>query len=366
MIRIKIPNLDTLRFIAASLVILQHIELYKFSFYSESLWHIPFFRIIGCLGVAMFFVLSSFLITTLLLNEQKSTGTISLKNFYGRRILRIWPLYYLIIFLGFFVLPNIEFFQMPEVQHRFGEANGNTFLPNFMLYFFGISSMARTLFGDIAFVSHTWTLATEQLFYLLWPLVLIYCRKRLLVAMLLIILLYHATSYFLVTKYAYVIPYNRYIFSFLSGVYIQCMAFGGIFALVLNRKMKLLNILHHPITFYTSLIASVLLSFVIKSFTIYHYDLYSVLFGIIILNLASNPKYSNVLENKATNYFGTISYGMYMYHPIIIFIAIKVALSFGSTSIIYILSFIGTVFISHLSFKYFEGYFLRLRVSRNN
>ena len=357
----KIPNLDTLRFFAASLVILQHIELYKSSLYSESLWHIAFFRIIGCLGVAMFFVLSSFLITTLLLNEQKSTGTISLKNFYFRRILKIWPLYYLIIFLGFFVLPNVEFFQMPAYQYRFGDVNGNTFLPNFMLYFFGISSMGRTLFGDIAFVSHTWTLATEQLFYLLWPMVLIYFSKRLLTAMLLIILLYHVTSYFLVTKYAYAIPYSRYIFSFLSGIYIPCMAFGGIFAVVLNRKMRLLSLLHHPIIFYASLIASVLLSFVIKNFTIYHYGLYSVLFGIIILNLASNPKFSNVLENRVTNYLGTISYGMYMYHPIIIFIAIKVALIFSSVSIIYLLSFIVTIFISHLSFKYFEGYFLRLK-----
>jgi peptidoglycan/LPS O-acetylase OafA/YrhL len=361
----KIPNLDTLRFFAASLVIVQHIELYRSSLYTESLWHMPFFKVIGCLGVAMFFVLSSFLITTLLLNEQKSTGTISLKNFYSRRVLKIWPLYYLIIFLGFFVLPNVEFFRMPEYQHRFGEANGNTFLPNFMLYFFGFSSMGRTLYGDIAFLSHTWTLATEQLFYLLWPLVLICCSKRLLTAMLLIILFYYVASYFLVTKHAHAIPYSRYIFSFLSGVYIPCMAFGGIFAVVLNRKMKLLNILHHPITFYASLIASVLLSIVIKNFTVHHYDLYSVLFGIIILNLASNPKFSNVLENRVLNYLGTISYGMYMYHPIIIFIAIKVALSFGSASIIYLLSFIGTIFISHLSFKYFESYFLTRRVSRN-
>jgi peptidoglycan/LPS O-acetylase OafA/YrhL len=143
------------------------------------------------------------------------------------------------------------------------------------------------------------------------------------------------------------------------------MAFGGIFAVVLSRKMRLLNILYNPITFYVSLIASVLFSFVIKNFTIHHYDLYSVLFGIIILNLASNPKFSNVLENRVVNYLGTISYGMYMYHPIIIFLSIKVALSFGSVSIIYLLSFIGTIFISHLSFKYFEGYFLRRRISRN-
>lgn len=360
----KIPNLDTLRFIAASLVVLQHIELYKNSCYSESYWYIPFFRIIGCLGVAMFFVLSSFLITTLLLNEKESTGTISLKHFYNRRILRIWPLYYLIIFLGFFVLSNISFFQLPEEQTRFGEIAGSKFVPNFFLYFFGISNMGRTLYGDIAYVSHTWTLATEQLFYLLWPLVLLYFKKRLLGIMLLIIFVYHILCYFLVTKYAYAIPYNRFILSFFSGFYIQCMAYGGIFAIILHRKMKLLNVLQNPIVFYSSILISILLLITLKNFTVHHYDLYSVLFGITILNLASNPKFSNLLENKTTNYLGTISYGIYMYHPIIIVIAIKLALTLDWFPIIYILTFVGTIFISHLSFKYFEGYFLRLRVKR--
>ena len=68
------------------------------------------FRILslGQLGVSLFFVLSGFLITYLLLAEQDIYGSISVKKFYSRRILRIWPLYYLIVTLGLFVLPSLR------------------------------------------------------------------------------------------------------------------------------------------------------------------------------------------------------------------------------------------------------------------
>ena len=353
----RLPNLDTLRFISAALVMLQHIELYKASFYGDSFWNISFFRIIGCFGVALFFVLSSFLITTLLLNEQKNNGSISLKRFYFKRIFRIWPLYYLIIFLGFFIFPNLSFFQFSTAQGQFTYALKYAYTPNLLLYAFGLSSLARTLFGDIAFVSHTWTLTTEQLFYFVWPLVLMLISKRQLISVMLILLCYHVFRYFLVTKYAYALPYNRYILSFFSGLYIQCMCYGAIFAIIKSTESKWLSLLYHPFLFYSSIILAILFTFFIHDFEIYHYDLFSVLFGVIILNLATNTKYSQLLENKTTNYLGSISYGIYMFHPILIFISIKLALFFKSMLLIYIFTIFGTIFISHLSFNYFEIFF---------
>ena len=62
----------------------------------------------GWAGVDLFLVLSAFLITNLLLLEQQRTGTISLKDFYIRRSLRIWPLYFLMILIGFFISPIIS------------------------------------------------------------------------------------------------------------------------------------------------------------------------------------------------------------------------------------------------------------------
>ena len=91
--KIYFPNLNGLRFIAAFLVIIHHVEQIKSISKIENFWGaIPFIGIIGKLGVILFFVLSGFLITYLLLAEENTFKKISIKKFYMRRILRIWPI----------------------------------------------------------------------------------------------------------------------------------------------------------------------------------------------------------------------------------------------------------------------------------
>ena len=118
--KVYFPGLNGLRFFAAFSVVVTHIELVKHFKGYPTLWvenasdeltltHI-LQKIIfhaGGLGVYFFFVLSGFLITYLLLVEKAKTGTVAVKKFYWRRVLRIWPLYYLIVILGFFVIPYI-------------------------------------------------------------------------------------------------------------------------------------------------------------------------------------------------------------------------------------------------------------------
>src|SRR4026208_162751 len=112
--RVYFPNLNGLRFIAALLVIMQHIEQIKSMYGIANRWSSPFMQVIGEQGVSLFFVLSGFLITYLMLEEEKKTGTIQIRNFYRRRILRIWPLYFLIGFLALAVLSRIPFFILPD------------------------------------------------------------------------------------------------------------------------------------------------------------------------------------------------------------------------------------------------------------
>ena len=94
-----------------------------------------------------------------------------------------------------------------------------------------------------------------------------------------------------------------------------------------------------------------------------HYEFYSVLFGIIILNFASNDKIKISLENKLLNYLGNISYGLYMYHPVGIVLALAISTSIGFTRnwFIYSLSFILTIILAGLSYKYFESFFLKFK-----
>jgi hypothetical protein len=95
----------------------------------------------------------------------------------------------------------------------------------------------------------------------------------------------------------------------------------------------------------------------------FHHEFFSVFFGIIILNFASNDKIKISLENKYFNYLGNISYGLYMYHPIGIMLAISLTVAIGFTTnwLIYPLSLLFTIIIAGLSYRYFETYFLKFK-----
>ena len=79
----------------------------------------------GFMGVNFFFVLSGFLITYLLLSEKKSFGKISIGNFYLRRMLRIWPVYYLTLIIGFIAVPSIQWYLNNSVTEHYPAVNAN-------------------------------------------------------------------------------------------------------------------------------------------------------------------------------------------------------------------------------------------------
>ncbi|HZE27056.1 MAG TPA: acyltransferase [Terriglobales bacterium] len=136
----NLPSLDGLRAVAVFLVVFYHSGL----------------PVNGGLGVLMFFVISGFLITWLLLQEEKRWGDISLKLFYIRRTLRIFPAFYvfwLLVVVGFVVLGK---------RVHVGQAAAS---------FFYVTNYYQALLGDPdTALSHTWSLAIEEQFYLLWPL----------------------------------------------------------------------------------------------------------------------------------------------------------------------------------------------------
>ena len=155
--KVYFPGLNGLRFFAAMAVVVTHIELVKHFMGLPNLWGNHSSNILtlksavntfvfeaGGLGVYFFFVLSGFLITYLLLVEKAKTGTIAVKKFYLRRILRIWPLYYLIVILGFFVVPYIVngsiSFSSKELNDHFGI--------NLFLYLIIFPNIAHAIFSS--------------------------------------------------------------------------------------------------------------------------------------------------------------------------------------------------------------------------
>jgi len=157
----KIPQLDAIRGIAVLLVLLHNTDIYP------SL-HLNFLSDNGWMGVDLFFVLSGFLITGILLDTKKSRDYF--KNFYARRCLRIWPLYYSVLLFMFVVVPLVR----PSEAHAIFEARSAPwwsyliFLQNFLV---PIPTMATGALGV------TWSLAVEEQFYMVWPLVVRCCSE---------------------------------------------------------------------------------------------------------------------------------------------------------------------------------------------
>jgi peptidoglycan/LPS O-acetylase OafA/YrhL len=109
----------------------------------------------GKTGVDLFFLISGFLITTLLLNEFKQTNCIDLKRFYIRRSLRIFPAYYFLLLI-YFIMQKFELLYI----------NPQTWVSSFFYM--------RQFFGSGWLTSHFWSLSIEELFYMIFPLLLLF------------------------------------------------------------------------------------------------------------------------------------------------------------------------------------------------
>jgi len=163
--KVHYPNLNSLRFLAAFVVIIHHTEQIKSIKGLPNLWdNNTIIPLIGKLGVDLFFVLSGFLITSLLFIEKASPTGINVKNFIVRRLLRIWPLYFIIMILAFFVMPHIPLFQLglPYVDVK------NHMLDNALMYVFFLPHVQLIVFGPILYASQSWSIGIEEQFYLVW------------------------------------------------------------------------------------------------------------------------------------------------------------------------------------------------------
>lgn len=118
----------------------------------------------GNLGVNFFFVLSGFLITYLLIEEKKLNGQIDIRKFWFRRILRIWPLFYLCVILGFFIFPFLK--------TAFGQQPNETASILYYLTFTNNFDLIKKGLPDASILAVLWSVAVEEQFYFVWPIIL--------------------------------------------------------------------------------------------------------------------------------------------------------------------------------------------------
>ena len=368
--KVYFPGLNELRFFAAGLVVIHHLEYFKQILGLKSFLGNNFFGIIGGLGVTFFFVLSGFLITYLLLTEKNNNQTISIKKFYLRRILRIWPLYFLIVFLALYCLNKLDLFYIKDWTENVSK---NQFEKT-ILYLLILPNIVAVLFYPVLFSSQLWSIGVEEQFYLLWPILLKYFRKtfRLLLTVIFLYITIVISLSFLkrtVTDKETLITLQN-ISDFVSLTRIDCMAIGGLGAYLLfsgwEKLIKFIFTTPFQILLYVLVMALFMFGVTFKYFNM---EIYSIIFCLLILNISSNIRTILHLDNQILNYLGKISYGIYMYHPIGIVMVLKLAKNIGFESnifiwnlIIYCMVFGITVSISVISYELFEKKFINIKL----
>lgn len=346
---LHLPGLNALRFYAAISVVIAHTD-HNFAPFRTQPAGFTWLNALAMdaqSAVSLFFVLSGFLITFLLLRERSGQGTIAVGRFYIRRMLRIWPLYYLIVGIGFLFIPAV----LPDLQPYSGFPAENALLVLFLLPNF------VTGLGPL---EHLWSIGLEEQFYLTWPWVLKHKENllRVILGILIVkilvfpaVLLFHTDS---VTNLYY-------------GLRFECMAIGGLGAFLYHTQHRFLHYLYSLPSKISSLIGIVLLALIDFPVCEPLVLLTAFLFMILLLNLSTGPQWGLRLEIPVLNGLGQMSYGIYMYHYPLLYLVLAILrrseIQEGDlySAILYGMVVSGTLVLAFISYRWFESPFLRLK-----
>lgn len=366
-------GLNGLRFFAAFLVVVTHSESIraKLGFFNISAWSVSRN---GGLAVQFFFVLSGFLISYLLFQEKQNTNDINVRHFYLRRIVRIWPLYYLLAITGLFLLPYII---LPLIHHSFTPEY--PLLPASALILLLLPNLANS-FWETNHLHSLWSIGVEEQFYLVWAPLVKYFKRFFLVICFSIIFMKIGVYYWMCEN----MP-DTWQTRFIGSLQFECMAIGGLGAYWLFHGGKMIgNPLFRPLmqVFVLGLIGSLVFASIELDQNsawwsqmwrlFFRSPLYTIcsnlLFVYLILNVSQNPLRIFDTNTRLLHFLGEISYGIYMFHPLVVHFVI---LLFGKKLAIlpdwlflttmYGLTMSALILVSYLSYNYFEKPILKLK-----
>jgi len=347
------PELDALRFLAFFMVFLGHAIPLK----TTSSHLLEAIRETGALGVPIFFMLSSYLITELLTREKAATGALNVRAFYIRRILRIWPLYFFALLTGFAAL------------HVLG---GPTMSIAALIAYVALVGNWFTVFNDFlpGGLSPLWSIGVEEQFYVFWPpLMRIANRKTMFIASITLWAISQLAVLILCAAHASIRP----VIWANSFTHIQYFALGSLISLTLNGSRLHLT--------KTRRIVMIGLGFALlfSADFIFNAQLHAqqstigrTYPGYLVTGIGAALIFLGVLDVpfppllKSTAWLGKISYGLYVFHLPCVLLAI----GFGNkalhlTTLHYLFSFlIGlplTIAAAALSYRFLESPFLRIK-----
>jgi len=370
--KVYFPHIDGLRFFAFFVVLVSHLSV--FTGYTAQYYN-PIRKLFlthGDLGVTFFFTLSGFLITYLLLQERQDKGSVSLKHFYIRRGLRIWPVYAVVIVLGFFILPSLIQTVLPlSLEAPLSRLPAYIFfLGNIDLVYVGYASVV---------IGVLWSLAVEEQFYLVWPAVF----KKVKTSTLPWIL-----GAVIVASFMYRVVYwqNYEIIRYMTFSVFSDIAVGSLLAYLVffkkgfvaffERLPRWAIVLNYVLIIYYTFFRAIL-SFFVSGWvhqTLYALEsvLFCIMFSIVILEQCfSRHSLFKFGNSKVLTYLGKVSYGLYAYHMVAMVLVVWVTVVWFNIPIkhssLFVLGvqsvvvFFLSLFFAHISYAYMEKPILKLK-----
>lgn len=346
------PELDVLRFGAFALVFGNHALPSKAGMIAAGLPYAIWGPIIGlkeggAYGVDLFFLLSAYLITEILLREYRATAAINVSSFWIRRILRIWPLYFGFLALAFWVIPYLY----PQNFPAFHALAYGTFWGNFAVIMApdGVNTVAGIL----------WSVSIEEQFYLLWPIVLVFCMRRLRAVCIGLILVSTIVRVYLVVTGV------DSVWSLWGNTFtrLEPIAVGALIALELNGTVPKLRTDVRIMAIVSGLIIIVVCGMAVPKegpAAMIAYPLATLAAASMLLGTLGAPwGMPNFLV-----YLGRISFGLYVFHALALLIArthLHIAHSFLEWAVQFLGALVITVLLASISYHWYEKPFLRLK-----
>jgi peptidoglycan/LPS O-acetylase OafA/YrhL len=307
----------------------------------------------GFLGVDFFFVLSGFLITTLLLREEEDHGRFSLRGFYWRRCLRIVPVYFLVV---------------TAVGAYYIFAKGETrYLEHWPWYYLFMSNF---LTEHIPLLAPTWSLSVEEQYYMVWPLLLMLVPRPLMLPVLAVLVALNLAAVTGLLAGLGIRPFDAGLlrFEMFTATYAPILM-GAALALVLHRARgfglcaRLVGAPAAPVALFAAL--AVLIHILPPNLAgwpnlVLHLAMTACLASLVV---REDNGLRGLLTLRPVAWIGAISYGIYLYHLIGLHIATVALKAAGiAQPVVHLLLYLGVTFlISDLSFRHFESPILRLR-----
>lgn len=359
--RIYFKNLDILRFIAAYMIVVLHAffgwkahfgqpQFIKSNLEPESIHKIENIFDNFSFGVDIFFIISGFLITYLLLAEHERTGKVDVIKFWIRRAFRIWPLYFLLLLIG----PLLTFFyneQSPGYLYHF------LFAGNFDLLYNGTKSVAT---------DHLWSICIEEHFYLFCPLLVAFIPVKRLPEVLLFIVF--ITVLFRGYVASFTPDYGNTIYVHTLSR-IDVLALGSLFGWLFYHKRLEFN---HPLPVRLMVYATFIFIFINSPYNDATNFFYATMKKYVFVtfvaywmgNFCFNPRaILSVKKENIFHQFGKVTYGIYMFNPVVIYIVLKTFSQFSYQNYFWFLVYvhIALALVCYISYRFFEQPFLALK-----